>query len=258
MNPPDTRFAGGPTVGLFIDADNVDTEVIDHAIESLRGQGLRTTLLRAYGGYDRLGAIKDTCARHGVKMLPNHGRGTTDALLIVDVMDLLHAKGFPDVAAIASADADFAPLAVRLREAGCFTLCFANLDKADGDALKRAYDEVVFVGVKHGSAAAQKAVAKRAAPSRRSPVSAPAPVSPAARTAAPRQDDELPDRVRQLLETLPALREGALVQLNEVVSLLRKEKLLGRTGSGPKFLAKNAPYLRLTPDKQPNKVLWSR
>lgn len=42
--------------------------------------------------------------------------------------------------------------------------------------------------------------------------------------------------------------------MNEVVNHLRADKLLSKSASGPRFLAKNAPYLELTPASQPNKV----
>jgi hypothetical protein len=234
------------TAGLFIDADNVDAEVITFAFNFFRERGLRVTVRRAYGGHERLGTVKDICMAHGVKSLANHGRGTTDALLIVDAMDLLHGPDFPSVVAIASADADFAPLAIRLREAGCTTLCFAHSAKSDGDALKLAYDEVHFVDARRAEPTPAKATARRAAAVRAVPV-------------APRQrpaDEATP--LERVLAEVPGLRDGEVVELNTVVALLRKEKLLGKTGSGPKFLAKHAPYLRLTPESQPNKVRWVR
>lgn len=234
------------TAGLFIDADNVDAEIITFAFDFLRERGLRVTVRRAYGGHERLGTVKDICMAHGVKALANHGRGTTDALLIVDAMDLLHGPDFPSVVAIASADADFAPLAIRLREAGCTTLCFAHSAKSDGDALKLAYDEVHFVDARQAAVAPRKAPARRAAPARAAPL---APSQRQATEATP---------LERILADVPGLRDGEVVELNTVVALLRKEKLLGKTASGPKFLAKHAPYLRLTPESQPNKVRWVR
>jgi len=234
------------TAGLFIDADNVDADVIAFAFDFLRERGLRVTVRRAYGGHERLGTVKDICMAHGVKSLANHGRGTTDALLIIDVMDLLHGPDFPSVVAIASADADFAPLAIRLREAGCTTLCFAHSAKSDGEALKLAYDEVHFVDARHAEPAPRKVAARRAAPARAIP--AEPPQRPATQ-ATP---------LERVLAEVPGLKDGEVVELNAVVALLRKEKLLGKTASGPKFLAKHAPFLRLTPESQPNKVRWAR
>lgn len=255
--------------GLFIDADNVDADVISFAFDFLCERGLRTTVRRAYGGHERLGTVKDVCMAHGVKSLSNHGKGTTDALLIVDVMDLLHGPDFPTVIAIASADADFAPLAIRLREAGCVTLCFAHSAKSDADALNLAYDEVHFVGAGRAAPVARKAPAKRAAPpstasARAAPVPVPKAEPVAAAVAPQRARAKLPRSqvpsgqasLEQVLGGIPGLRDGQMVELNTVVALLRKEQMLGKTASGPRFLARNAPYLRLTPETQPNKVRW--
>ena len=49
------------------------------------------------------------------------------------------------MSAIGSSDADFAPLAVRLREDGIRVLCFALRDKADSEALALVYDEVIYL-----------------------------------------------------------------------------------------------------------------
>src|SRR4026207_659545 len=70
-------------------------------------RGWRVTLRRAYGGHEKLAGMKDCLLRHGVRSLVNHGKGTTDALLGVDAMDLLHEGRLPPVVAIASSDADF-------------------------------------------------------------------------------------------------------------------------------------------------------
>ena len=76
----------------------------------------------------------------------------------------------------------------------------------------------------------------------------------AAKKAAPVRPAEPEDPVRALVDGLPELAAGNAVELNEVVKALRDAKLLGRSASGPKFLAKHAPYLELSPANQPNKV----
>jgi len=48
------------TAGLFIDADNVDADVIAFALDFLRERGLRVTVRRAYGGHERLGTAQAT------------------------------------------------------------------------------------------------------------------------------------------------------------------------------------------------------
>lgn len=230
---------GAQAAALLIDADNIGVPGVDFAVTHLRHQGWRLTVKRAYGGHEKLAGMKDCLLRHGVRGLVNHGKGTTDALLVVDVMDLLHEGRLPPVVAIASSDADFAPLAVRLREAGSWVICFAQAAKsADGD-LARCYDELLYVDV----------------PSAPPPETAP---PPARRSAARKKKQEAPaappDPVRQLLESMDGFRDGRELALNEVVKQLRQHELLGRNASGASFLKKHAPYVELRPAQQPNKV----
>ena len=251
--------SGGSAAALLIDADNIsDPVVIERALTWLRAKDLRLTVRRAYGGHEKLAGMKDWFLRHGVRALVNQGKGTTDALLVVDVMDLFHAGELPEVVAIASSDADFAPLAVRLREAGRVVVCFAQWGKAAREELAKVYEEVVYLDDGPEEPPAARAPAPRAAPaSRAAPAPRPAP-PPARKAAAPRKAvakaAEPPDEVRQVLGTVPGFKTGAAVEMNEVVKRLRDAGLLSKSGSGPRFLAKNAPYVELTPAAQPNKV----
>lgn len=236
---------------LLVDADNVTAAAVEHALAHLERQGWRVTLRRAYGGHEKLAGMKECLLRHGLRAFVNQGKGTTDALLVLDAMDLLHVGDLPGVVAIASSDADFAPLALRLREAGRWVLCFAHEGKSADAELSRCYDELLYVD---GAAAAP------------SPESAPAPTSNRAPARKRRQPAEssapaparapAEDPLRDLLAGVDGLHEGRAVELNDVVKRLRDAGLLGKRASGPAFLKKNAPYLELTPADQPNKVRW--
>jgi hypothetical protein len=239
---------GAQSAALLIDADNIGAQGVDFAVTHLRHQGWRLTIKRAYGGHDKLAGMKDCLLRHGVRALVNHGKGTTDALLVVDVMDLLHEGRLPPVVAIASSDADFAPLAVRLREAGSWVICFAQAKKSADSELARCYDELLYVDVPasapepavpppaRGAARKKKHLAQKQAALPFTPSSAP------------------PDPLRALLESIEGFREGRELALNEVVKKLRAQELLGKNASGAAFLKKHAPYVELRPAQQPNKV----
>jgi hypothetical protein len=235
----------GGEAALLIDADNVTAQGVEQAVGRLAQQGFRLTVRRAYGGHEKLAGMRECLLRHGVRGFVNQGKGTTDALLVVDTMDLLHRASLPPVVAIASSDADFAPLALRLREEGTWVICFAHAAKsADGD-LSRCYDELVYVDpseapMQAAAAPARKTASRKRAPTAAAPQPAPAP-APA-------------DPVRQLLESIDGFRHGRPVELNDVVKKLRDAKLLGRNASGPNFLKKNAGYAELVPASQPNKV----
>ena len=135
----------GDSAAILIDADNLSPAAVDQAFTHMAHQGWRLTLRRAYGGHEKLAGMRDCLLRHGVRSLVNNGKGTTDALLVVDAMDLLHEARLPPVVAIASSDADFAPLAVRLREAGTWVICFAQSGKSADSELARCYDQLVAV-----------------------------------------------------------------------------------------------------------------
>lgn len=234
--------SGSRSAALIIDADNIsDAAAIERAVAHMSGEGWRLTVRRAYGGHDKLAGLKDCLLRHGIRALVNQGKGTTDALLCVDVMDLFHTAELPDIVAIASSDADFAPLAVRLREAGIRVVCFAQAGKAAAEELAKVYEQVVYldnVPAAPAPAPARKAPARKAAPR----------AAKAPARAAPQ------DPLRAALTAIPGFEERAWVEMNEVVKRLRDAKLLSKSASGPRFLAKNAPYVELTPASQPNKV----
>ena len=239
----------GRPAALLVDADNVTSHCVEFALAQLAGQGCRVTIRRAYGGHQKLADMKDCLLRHAVRPFVNQGKSTTDALLVVDTMDLLYADRLPAVVAIASSDADFAPLAVRLREAGMQVICFAHEGKSADVDLSRCYDQLVYVD--------ERAAAKPVAVAKGAPAAAKRP----GRTAASRKAAPAPepvaapaDPVRQQLEAIDGFRDGRALELNEVVKKLRDGKFLGKSASGIVFLRKNAPYLELSPPDKPTKV----
>lgn len=181
VKPAGPEAHAGDAAALLIDADNLSSPAIEQVFTHLAHQGLRVTMRRAYGGHEKLAGMKECLLRHGIRALVNNGKGTTDALLVVDAMDLLHGSQLPAVVAIASSDADFAPLALRLREAGIHVICFAQAGKSADGELARCYDQLVSVD---GSGHAQPAAA----------VHAPAPpaAQPRARKAASRKTANAP------------------------------------------------------------------
>lgn len=238
---------------LLIDADNVSAQGVEQAVGRLAQRGLRLTVRRAYGGHEKLAGMRECLLRNGVRAFVNQGKGTTDALLVVDAMDLLHRASLPPVVAIASSDADFAPLALRLREEGTWVICFAHAAKsADGD-LSRCYDELVYVDP--GASAPAEAAPASAREAAREPSREPArKTAGRKRAASPAPAPAQADPVRQLLESIEGFRQGRSLELNDVVKKLRDAKLLGRNASGPNFLKKSAAYVELVPASQPNKV----
>lgn len=155
-----------PSVAFLIDADNLSAGGIEEAFEQLHQAQATVQVRRAYGGLEKLAGLKDVLRRHAVQSFVNQGKGTTDVALVIDAMDLLHRGGLPTTVAIGSSDADFAPLAVRLREAGKLVICFAQ-KIISAETLPLAYDKVIFVDTK---------IVSVPAPTVQMPAPAPAPI----------------------------------------------------------------------------------
>jgi hypothetical protein len=242
-----------PAVALLIDADNLSPEVAEKAIADLTGRGFTITVLRAYGSPETLSAARDVLQKHAARVVVNQGRGTTDASLVVDAMDLLHAGGLPPTVAIGSSDGDFAPLAVRLRESGREVLCYAQGHKADLEGLQRVYAEVVSLS--------HRGSVRVVAPVPVPPAPVQPPASPARKTArktaarkAPAPPADPAAHVWSLLEQVPGFLEGEAVELNTVVKMLRDAKAMAKSTSAPSFFKKLGLPVELTPARTPNKL----
>ncbi len=232
-------------VALLVDADNLASELVEKAIADLHARGFTVCVLRAYGSPETLSAVRDVLQKHAARAIVNQGKGTTDAALVVDAMDLLHAGHLPATVAIGSSDGDFAPLAVRLRESGRRVLCYAQEHKADLAVLKRVYAEVIPLSPR---AEAQPAPAPAPAPAPRARKAAKK--TAAAKAPAPDTASE----VWSLLEESPQFLDGEPVELNTVVKKLRDAKLMTKSASATAFFKKLGLPVELTPARQPNKL----
>ena len=248
-------------VAFLLDADNLSSASdVDQIFGHFRRLGITVTVRRAYGGTEKLTGIKEVLRQHAVRSFVNQGKGTTDAALIIDAMDLLHHDALPGMVAIGSSDADFAPLAVRLREDGIRVLCFALRDKADSEALALVYDEVVYLDGAARSEwpepdprpARKTPAAKKAV--LRAPAVKAAPAPKASANKAFATDDEFED----ILAAVPALLSGEPVPLNDVTKQLRDAKVLGRSAKSTTLLGRYVGDFRLMPERNPAYVQWIR
>lgn len=251
-----------PRVALLIDADNLSSAGdVEEAFRALDQLGLHVSLRRAYGGQDKLAGMKDVLRQHAIRGFINQGKGTTDVALVVDAMDLLHTGSLPNIVAIASSDADFAPLALRLREAGMRVICFARSGKSDLDTLKLAYDEILLVDVKPVRTSPRGAAAPIAAPSsapKATPKTPPktAPKTPPSTKRAPVRKAAVQSPGEAILVAVPALRNGKPVPMNDVVKRLRDEKILSKHGKLATLLRNSGGDFRLLPEASPTQVQW--
>lgn len=116
MEGPEQRIA------LLVDAENAPAAAIDRIVTEAARRG-SLTVRRAYGNWatPQLGpwtAVLHTHALRPVQQFPySTGKNAVDMAMVIDAMDLLHARSV-DAFALVSSDADFTPLVLRLLDGG--------------------------------------------------------------------------------------------------------------------------------------------
>lgn len=109
-------------LAIFIDADNFnDSTALDYAMQEVRSLGEPVALKYAYGNASSLKGIEVVMGKYGIRPVSNLvvGKTTTDVALAIGAMEMVCSNPQIKVVVICSGDADFAPLALRLREMGC-------------------------------------------------------------------------------------------------------------------------------------------
>jgi hypothetical protein len=255
---------------LLIDADNfADPQAIDAAWAELKAYAGRVSVCRAYGHGPRLQSLGSVWRYLGTRTFPNLPleKNTTDAALIADAVALHFQQGIR-LFAIASGDADFAPLAVRLREWGCEVWCFSIENIVFRDA-ETYYDRVkcfpapVFAPTPMAPAPLRPAMpsAWGASADAAGADAAAIAMRPAYRpAAAPFQappvldanlDADLPDEVARILSVVPGLRHRPQ-HLCHVVPVLERNGFFDkRVTKSTEFLRKHADYFELSPAYKP-------
>lgn len=120
MSNPQHRLA------VLIDGDNAQSALIPAVFDALQPYG-QPVIRRVYRDWSNphLRSWTDVigrCALHARQHYPSSsGKNSTDILLIIDAMDLLH-EGAVDRFAIVSSDSDYSPLAMRIREGGGYVI----------------------------------------------------------------------------------------------------------------------------------------
>ena len=282
MALPGEGAVGGLQAAFLIDADNFsDSVALNAAWLQVQARTGRVAVCRAYGGAQRLHTLATVWSSLGARTFPNLAleKNTTDAALIADAVALHFQQGVR-LFAIASGDADFAPLAVRLREWGCEVWCFAMESTLFAGA-QAYYDRVVRFApspVANAELPASKppfsAVVAAAAPAVTKPVVLPVPPAvaknpplaprpaPAAPAPAPAlvpasvtaKPPALPEEVARILKAIPALRETPQ-RLSEIVPVLRQKNILNQTKSTA-FFARHAEHFKLSPVHQPTQLTY--
>ena len=119
-------------LALLIDGDNAQPSLVEHVLAETAKYGIVTTR-RIYGDWTtpQMSGWKDALHSFAVQPIQQFryttGKNATDSALIIDAMDLLHARsvlGF----CIVSSDSDYTRLATRIREQGLFIMGVGRSD----------------------------------------------------------------------------------------------------------------------------------
>lgn len=109
-------------LAVLIDGDNQPAAAVENFLKKLPAYG-NVTMGRVFGNWSKpaFEAWSDFCRRTGFSARQQHdyvkGKNATDIALVIDAMELTFARNVEGFVLI-TADSDFTPLAVRLRELG--------------------------------------------------------------------------------------------------------------------------------------------
>lgn len=136
-----------PRLAVLIDAENAHAAQTTRLMTRIAGYG-KPTVRRAYGDWTttQLAPWKKILHTHAIRPCQQFryikGKNTTDSALIMDAMELLHARSV-DGFCIVSSDSDDTGLAGRIQEAGLMVYGFGQSDTAA--AFVAACDAFVFL-----------------------------------------------------------------------------------------------------------------
>lgn len=134
-------------LAVLIDADNAQAAVFPELLAEIAKYGTAHTK-RAYGNWTttNLQSWKKLLHKHAIQPIQQFnyttGKNATDAALIIDAMDLLHAH-ILDGFCLVSSDSDFTRLATRIREAGLKVYGFGEKSKTP-EAFISSCDKFIF------------------------------------------------------------------------------------------------------------------
>lgn len=256
---PGTAAVGGPQAAFLVDADNFsDALALESAWAQLQARAGRVSVCRAYGAPARLQSLAAVWRSLGARTFPNLAldKNTTDAALIADAVALHFQQGVR-LFAIASGDADFAPLAVRLREWGCEVWCF-SMGSLLFTGAEAYYDRVVRFTPSPAAPTADVVATAPLPPvlvAIPKPKSVPTPLPPLPPLPPSTPPVVLPDMVQRILEALPDLREAPQM-LAQAVPVLRQKTILRKNTKLTTFFASHSAYFKLSPADNPTELTY--
>lgn len=113
-------------MAILVDGDNAQAKLLKDVLEEVAKYG-KVTIRRIYGDWTQSGMNSWKATLNDLSFTPmqkfsyTSGKNSTDGALIIDAMDILHAKSV-DGFCIVSSDSDYTGLAKRIREEGVFVM----------------------------------------------------------------------------------------------------------------------------------------
>ena len=111
-------------IAVLIDADNAQLSKLKSILDEISKYG-RIIVKKAYGDWKNPllknweDELKQLAIKPEQQFAYTKGKNATDIALVIDAMDLLVTKNY-DAFVIVCSDADYTPLAIRLRETGAY------------------------------------------------------------------------------------------------------------------------------------------
>lgn len=136
-------------LAVLIDADNAQATKVGALLDEIALYGV-ASVKRAYGDWTtpNLKGWKDVLHEFAIQPVQQfaytQGKNSTDAAMIIDAMDLLHAGTF-DGFCIVSSDSDYTRLATRIREQGLTVYGFG--EKKTPKPFVQACDKFVYTEI---------------------------------------------------------------------------------------------------------------
>lgn len=113
-------------IALLIDGDNAQPKLLEYIFEEVAKKGL-ITIRRIYGDWTKpeMNSWKELLNTNAIQPFQQFryttGKNATDSAMIIDAMDILHAR-LVDGFCIVSSDSDYTRLATRIREDGLLVM----------------------------------------------------------------------------------------------------------------------------------------
>jgi len=135
-------------IAVLIDADNAQLKALKAILDEISKHG-RIIVKKAYGDWKNPllknweEELKQLAIKPEQQFAYTKGKNATDIALVIDAMDLLYTKNY-NAFVIVCSDADYTPLAIRLRETGAYI--FGVGEDKTPTAFRNSCDRFILTG----------------------------------------------------------------------------------------------------------------